>query len=218
MLKHKHHYELDIKIDHIKQNDLPEIARLYEEAFSEHFLGLMGQKFLNLFCGQFMNSTTNYGYSAKCNGKTVGFLLGSIDEAPFNQFYRQNFIAIAMIVMKKYVSDSVVRKHLNKRLGNILVAIKTLLPSSKRVNNNANQNDTFVSPRLLAIGVDSNYRGMGIANKLTSQFCVEMKSKGFDKVGLSVLSWNRRAINFYKKDAWIVEESCETELSLSRSI
>jgi len=106
VLNQKHHNRLDIKIDHIRINDIPEIARLYEDAFSEHFLGHMGGKFLKLFCSQFMNSPTNYGYIAKCNGKPVGFLLGTIDRDPFYQFYRQNFIALSLIVIKKYLIDS----------------------------------------------------------------------------------------------------------------
>ena len=217
MLNHKYYEKPDVEIDQIRPSDLPEIARLYEDTFSDHFLGHMGQKFLELFCSQFINSSTNYGYIAKYDGKLVGFLLASIDNAPFNQLYRHNFKALALIVIKKYLTDAYVRKHIAKRLGYILVAIRTLLPFSER-ESTAKQCNTFVPARLLAIGVDSNCRGIGIANKLTSRFCAEMKSKGLKKVGLSVLLWNERAINFYKKDGWIVEESCETSLSFTRHI
>lgn len=219
MLKPKYYDkpEAEAKIDRMRPTDLPEIARLYEEAFSDHFLGHMGQKFLELFCSQFINSPTNYGYVGKVNGKPVGFLLASIDNAPFYQFYRQNFMALVLMVMKRCLIDSYVRKHIIERLGYILVAIKTLLPFTKR-ESNAHQCNTFVPARLLAIGVDSNYRGIGIANKLTSHFCSEMKSEGLKKVGLSVLIWNVRAINFYKNDGWIIEESCETSLSFTRHL
>ena len=215
VLKLKQHYQRNIKIDHISSNNLPEIARLYEDAFANHFLGHMGQKFLQLFCSQFVNSSTNYGYVAKCNGKPVGFLLGTIDDDPFYHFYRQNFMALSLIVMRKYLMDAYVRKHIAIRSGNILVAVKALLPFSKRVSD-ALQDNKFAPARLLAIGVDTSYRGIGIANKLTSQFCTEMKSAGIKKVGLSALVWNRRAIRFYEKDGWILEESNETSLSFSR--
>jgi len=217
VLKHEYHNNLDIKIDHIRLNDLPEIAQLYEDAFSDHFLGHMGQKFLKLFCAQFVNSSTNYGYVAKCNGKPVGFLLGTIDNAPFYQFYRQNFIALTLIVMKRYLLDAYVRKHITKRLGYILVAMKTLLPSPKR-GISTDHGNTSVPARLLGIGLDLNYRGIGIANKLTSHFCIQMKREGFRKVGLSALPWNERAIHFYKKDGWIQEDSSETSVSFSRGL
>lgn len=215
--QHHHHNMLDIKIDPIRLIDLPEIARLYEDAFADHFLGHMGPEFLKLFCAQFMSSTTNYGLVAKCNGNPVGFLLGTKDSDPLNQFYHQNFIALSLIVMKKYLRDAYVRKHITKRLGHILVAIKTLFTSTKR-ESTPNQDNTSVPARLMAIGVDSNYRGIGIANKLTSHFCAQLKLEGFEKVGLSALAWNERAMRFYKKDGWIQEEISETSVSFTRNI
>lgn len=217
MSKQQLRYKLDIKIDLIRLNDLPKIARLYEDAFADHFLSHMGPEFLKLLCAQFMNSPTNFGFVAKCNGSPVGFLLGTIDSEPFVQFYHQNFIVLSLIVMKRYLMDAYVRKHIIKRLGHILVAIKTLFTFPKR-ESTPNQYNTSVPAKLLAIGVDSNYRGIGIANKLTSHFCAEMKSKGLKEVGLSVLIWNERAIGFYKKDGWIQEESSETSLIFSRHI
>lgn len=217
MLKQIQPDRLDITIDYLRPDDLAEIAILYEKSFSNHFLGHMGRRFLKLFCAQFVNSSTNFGYVAKCNDKLVGFLLGTINRAPFHQFYRQNFLVLAMIVIKRYLTDSFVRKQMTKRFGYVLTALKTLLPFTKK-ESNVNQSNAFAPARLLAIGVDSNYRGTEIASKLTDQFCREMKSKGLKKVGLSVLCWNERAINFYKKDGWTVDESCETYLSFIRDV
>ena len=228
MLKQRHHYCLDtkeysldtkveVKIDPIRLNDLPDIAKLYEDAFAGHFLGHMGPKFLELFCAQFMNSPTNYGFVAKCNGRAVGFLLGTIDCEPLYQFYRQNFLVLSLIVLKRYLMDGYVRKHITQRLGQIPVAIKALFTGPKR-ESNLKQDNTSINGRLLAIGVDLNYRGTGIANRLTSQFCAQMKREGLKKVGLSALAWNERAIRFYKKDGWISEECSEASVSFIRNI
>lgn len=221
MPKRKQRYELETEIkteiDTLRPYDLPDIARLYEEAFSEHFLGHMGQRFLRLFCAQFINSPSNYGFVAKCNGRPVGFVFGTLDDDPFNQFYHQHFITLALIVVQRYIADAYVRKHISKRLGHILVAIKTLLPFHKRTIE-AEQANSFIPVRILALGVGLNYRGMGIANKLTSHYCAQMRREGFRKVGLSVLPWNERAIRFYKKDSWIQEDSSETSLSFIRII
>lgn len=211
------HAKREVEIDILRLSDIPEIARLYEEVFADHFLGHMGQKFLRLFCSQFVNSSTSYGYVAKCNKKPVGFLLASINSAPFNKFYRQNFRVLALIVIKKYLTDSYVRKNITKRLGNILVAITTLLPFTRK-ESKAKQGNTLPTARLLGIGVDSNYRGLGIADKLTSYFCAEMKSKGLKQVGLSAVPWNKRAINFYQKDGWIEEERSEESVSFIRNL
>ncbi|ODA41177.1 GNAT family N-acetyltransferase [Desulfosporosinus sp. BG] len=217
MLNPKYQDKPEIRVDPLRLSDTPDVARLYEEVFADHFLGHMGQKFLRLFCSQFVNSSTNYGYVAKCAEKPVGFLLASIDSAPFNKFYRQNFMVLALIVIKKYLTDSYVRKNITQRLGNILVALTTLLPSSgKEIK--AEQSKTPSEARLLGIGVDSNYRGLGIADKLTSRFCEEMKNKGLKRVGLSAVPWNERAISFYKKDGWIEDERSETSVSFIRDL
>jgi len=205
--------QLNIQLDYIRLNDLPETARLFEDTFSEHFLGHMGQDFLKLLCSQFMNAPTNFGYVAKCDGNLVGFLLGTIDKDPFYKFYNQNFGTLALSVLQRYLIDSYVRKHIIKRVGHIRYALKALLSPSKGASL-VDQHNEFVPARLLAIGVDSKYRGFGIANRLTSQFCSDMKREGFKKVGLSVFAWNERAVSFYKKDDWIQEESGETSLSV----
>ncbi|MDR3543952.1 MAG: GNAT family N-acetyltransferase [Desulfosporosinus sp.] len=216
MLKRIHNYEpdiqLNIQLDHIRLNDLPEIALLYKDTFAEHFLGHMDQDFLKLFCSQFMNSPTNFGYVAKCKGKPVGFLLGTTDNEPFYKFYRQNFMTLFLSVMKRYLIDSYIRKHILKRFGHIIYALKALLLPSKGASL-VDQHNEIVQARLLAIGVEPKYRGFGIANRLTSQFCADMKREGFKKVGLSVFAWNERAVNFYKKDDWIQEESDESSSS-----
>lgn len=217
MSEHNGHDNREVKIESLGLNDIPGVARLYEEVFGDHFLGHMGQKFLRLFCLQFVNSSTNYGYVAKCEEKPVGFILASIDSSPFNKFYRQNFMVLALIVIKKYLTDAYVRKNITKRLSNIFVALTTLLPSSPK-ESKVNRGNTLSQARLLGIGVDSNYRGLGVADKLTNYFCADMKKKGLKQVGLSAVPWNERAINFYKKDGWIEDERSEDSVSFIRNL
>ena len=212
-----------IKIEYIKSQDLLEVARLYEKAFDDHFLGHMGQDFLKYFCAQFVNTSQNYGYVAKCEGKPVGFLLGTIAKDPLQNFYRQNLPVLSWLVLKRYLMDAYVRQHITKRLGNVKIVFKSILPSKEKSAAQGQVSDLQEAiqakpARLLAIAVDQNYRGMGIADRLTGQFCAEMKREGYKKVGLSVLPWNERAISFYKKDGWVLEENRESSLYFSRTI
>ncbi|WP_407306596.1 GNAT family N-acetyltransferase [Desulfosporosinus sp. SB140] len=218
MLNKKPQYEPGIELAAICLYDLPEIARLYQEAFSDHFLGHMGQKFLQLFCAQFINSPTNHGYVAKSNGRAVGFVLGSIDRQPFARFYRQNFWTLITLVIMRYFQDAYVRKHIVKRFGCIADALKSFVPRRHQEGETKDEQNRFAPARILAIGVSSDYRGMGIGNQLTSYFCSKMKQEGYKKVGLSALPWNERAIHFYKKDGWVLEESNAASLSFIRTI
>ena len=237
MSKLEPHFRLRTEVATLKSSELPEVARLYEAVFGDHFLGHMGQEFLQRFCAQFCNFPTNYGnygYVAKYDGKVVGFVLGSCSREPFARFYRQNFWKLTTIVLKQYFKDAYVRKHVLKRLSCVADALKSYIlrrrsepapvaststptstgtsTSAETVQNESNQ------PRILAIGVDGSYRGQNIAGQLTGFFCEKMKEAGYVEVGLSAVPENTRAIRFYKKDGWIVTETSEDSVNFVRSI
>ena len=218
--------KLNVDIEHIKFNNSDDIririiAKMYEISFSNHFLGHMGRKFLELFISEFVNSTGNYGYVAKYMNEPIGLILATTSDTPFNNFYHKNFLSIVLITVSRYFQDPFIRKHISKRLGHIYTALKALFSFSTGNTDNNRQDErvrTLVPPKLLAIAVDEKFRGLGVASELTRQFCTEMKHAGFEKVELSALPWNQRAIGFYKKDGWTEEKCSETSICFSRLI
>jgi ribosomal protein S18 acetylase RimI-like enzyme len=56
--------------------------------------------------------------------------------------------------------------------------------------------------RLLSIAVDPEDRGSGVARLASEHFEAQVRSAGFDRVGLSVHADNERAISFYRKNGW----------------
>ncbi|MDQ7093308.1 GNAT family N-acetyltransferase [Desulfosporosinus sp. PR] len=208
-----------IIVEQIQPDDIQAVVNLYRKSFRNHFLGHMGQRFLTLFVSEFVNSADNFGYVAWFNHEAVGFILATTTDTLFSKFYRKNFPVLAVITMSRYFRDPFIRKHIGKRFGHIYTALKALFSfSAKRVNNcgQKRKSPVLATARLLAIAVDKHYRGLGVASKLTSHFCKEMKVKGFKQVGLSTLRWNRRAINFYQKDGWTEEKCNETSVYFSR--
>ncbi|WP_407313526.1 GNAT family N-acetyltransferase [Desulfosporosinus sp. SB140] len=208
-----------IEVEHIQTDDVQVVVNLYRKSFRNHFLGHMGQRFLTLFVSEFVNSTDNFGYVAWLKNEAVGFILATTTDTIFRKFYRKNFRVLVLITMYRYFHDPFIRKHIGKRFGHIYTALKALFSFSPRHVNDHKQQEksrTLVTSRILAIAVDKHYRGLGVASELTSQFCKEMKAKGFKEVGLSTLPWNRRAIGFYKKDGWIEEKSNETSVYFFR--
>lgn len=212
--------KLDVVIQNIDFNNPDEIrmmAKVYEDSFSGYFLGHMGRKFLELLITEFVNTIGNYGYAAKFKDEPIGFILATTSNNPFNKFYRKHFLEIVIITVVRYFKDPFIRKHIGRRWGHIHNALKTFFPIRKTENIRQEEKVyTLVPPRLLAIAVESNYRGLGVANKLTGQFCTEMRTKGFKKVALSALPWNKRAIGFYKKDGWIEENYSDSSISFFR--
>lgn len=214
--------KLDVIIQSIdleNPDDLRRMAKVYEDSFSEHFLGHMGRKFLELFISEFVNTSGNYGYVAKFKDEPVGLLLATTLDKPFNKFYKKHFISIARITVSRYFRDQFIRKHLGERLGHINNALKALFFRGNASSSaQAGEVGTLIPPRLLAIAVDNKYRGHSVADELTQQFCLDMKDIGFKKVALSALPWNQRAIGFYKKDGWIEESSSESSIGFYRLI
>jgi hypothetical protein len=98
--------KLNVDIEHIKFNNSDDIririiAKIYEISYSNHFLGHMGRKFLELFISEFVNSTSNYGYVAKYMNEPIGFILASTSDTPFNNLYRKNFLSVVLIAVSR---------------------------------------------------------------------------------------------------------------------
>lgn len=208
----------DIVIRNMKFDDLNKVAELHCDVFKDYFLGHMGTSFVKLFYKQFINSQGNYAIIAEHEGKIVGSLIGSINGAQlYKDFYKRNFLALALIVMRKYLTDSYIRENITQRKVHLYNAVRALLFASKNKGlNDSTVNNTNDLASLLSIGLDSDYRGYGIADLLTSNFCQSLNKDGIHKVGLSVLKENERAIAFYQKNGWAHERSTDTALYFSR--
>lgn len=209
-----------IAVKTITPDDLDALVQLYQDVFSNYFLGHMGNKFLRLFCSQFINST-HYGYMAWWNGEPVGFLYGTLDtDELFSKFYKKHFLALTLIVLVRYLKDSFIRKNILSRFGHILKAITSFFGRPIiRPHTSSRKSVARIYPAtLLAIGVSSHYRGSGIASLLTQTYYKDLKKDRICKVCLSAFTWNKRAIAFYKKDGWTEEYSNESTSRFSRNI
>lgn len=93
------------------------------------------------------------------------------------------------------------RRQLAERMSHLWRGVRVLLgrresPESATVN----QEDAVA--RLKAIGLRPECRGSGTARKLLESFEHQMAARGVQRLGLSVLHGNDRAIAFYRKTGW----------------
>ena len=80
----------------LQVGDLPAAAALHREVFADYFLGHMGQRFLELFYGEFVGRPGTYTVVALDGGHVVGTVIGATDLARvFSDFYRRHFVALA---------------------------------------------------------------------------------------------------------------------------
>lgn len=187
----------------LDRGDLWAAAMLHREVFGDYFLGHMGQRFLELFYGEFVSVPGNYGFVAMADGRMVGLVVGSTDLTRFyNDLYRRHFLALGWQFVVRFIADGYIRGHVASRLPHVARAVRSRLglgPSK------ASAPGVPVQPQaqLLSVGVAGTHRGLGVAEKLTARFLDRLVVGGADDVELSVRTDNPGAIAFYEKTGWV---------------
>lgn len=142
------------------------------------------------------------------SGELVGFVAGTADaQAHFRSFYRRNLLVLVSIVCWKVLTNRTVRRRILERMAHIRAALQAMIPGAKRPAT-ATISDkgpkTQCPLRLLTIAVAPEARGSGVASQVMQAFEDKLRTAGHQRVGLSVLPDNARAIAFYKKCGWDV--------------
>jgi len=184
-----------------------------KEACHEHVSGMV-QCHIKSFPGRFM---TEMGYHWLCalylffikhhrsicrvavdsEGKVVGLAVGD------NPHIRDEFLSSALfryphLIFWKFISKRLVRR----------VLLQELIKKLRRKRADAHSGDTkapsaVVRPgNLLSICVLPDCKGTGVAGKLIESFQLACTTEGYERLTLSVLSENSRAVAFYKKHNW----------------
>jgi ribosomal protein S18 acetylase RimI-like enzyme len=184
----------------LQVGDLPAAAALHREVFGDYFLGHMGQRFLELFYGEFVGRSGTYTVVALDGGRVVGTVIGATDLGKvFSDFYRRHFLALAWQVMVRFVRDGYIRGHVRSRLPHVGRAIKSRLGIARPTPAAVAE---WPAAQLLSIGVAASQRGTPVGAELVTRFCDRMAADGVDAVGLSVFEDNPRAIAFYERMGW----------------
>jgi ribosomal protein S18 acetylase RimI-like enzyme len=184
----------------LRTADLGAAAALHRAVFSDHFLGHMDRRFLELFYGEFVAGPGELGWVAERDGRLVGATIGTTD-APgmYARFYRRHLPRLAALVLRAAVGDPYVRRAALGRLPHVALAVRSRLGLRPTV---ADRSGSEPAARLLSIGVAEAERGSGVAGGLVEAFCRALADRGIDRVGLSVHNDNSRAIAFYEKTGW----------------
>lgn len=184
----------------LERGDLPAAAALHRDVFRDYFLGHMGQRFLELFYGEFVSTPGNYGLVAVADDRIVGLVVGSTDLTRFyNDLYRRHFLALSWQFAVRFVRDRYIRGHVASRLQHVVKAVKSRLGVGKPSRPGP---ESRPQAQLLSVGVANSVRGMGVADDLTALFLDRLAAGGVDDVELSVRTDNPRAIAFYEKTGW----------------
>jgi ribosomal protein S18 acetylase RimI-like enzyme len=183
------------------------------EAGFTHVSG-MAQCHIKSFPGRFM---TEMGYQWLCalylffikhrrgvcrvavdaDGKIAGLSVGG------DPYIRDEFLSSALIryphlIFWKFLSKRLVRRVLLQEL--VRKLHRKHAPALSRDNKAPSAG--IRSGNLLSICVLPDYKGTGVGGKLIESFQLTCKDEGYERLTLSVLKQNSRAVAFYKKHGW----------------
>lgn len=207
-----------VKLRPFREDEVGKVAAMHRDIFPEYFLSHLGQSFMALFYREFVDNDQSCGYVAEYNGELIGFVAGTEQSLLFlQQLYKRNFMRLALLVMYGLLTDQVVRHNIRKRSAHLRYAWRALWKSN-RSEDGPPKGFSSPSCSVLAIGVKPQFRRLGIAEKLLSEFSDHIHQKGVQKISLTVLPENAGAIAFYRKCGWYQESHSATSIKFSNNL
>jgi len=131
------------------------------------------------------------------DGKIAGLAVGG-DPNIRNEFLNSALFRYPHLIFWKFLSKRLVRQVLLKELAGKLRRKRAAAHSGDIKTPSAG----IRSGNLLSICVLPDYKGTGVAGKLIESFQLACAAEGYERLTLSVLSENSRAVAFYKKHGW----------------
>jgi len=194
---------------------LDKVVQIHIRAFKGYFLTLLGGKFLQIYYSHFIHKKRRYAVVATIDGEPVGFIAGTSETGDFyKELYKKNFFVLFKLLVFAFIREPGVRTKILSKYKHIWRALKSKLGLGR----SSPASSGTVNCRLLSIAVDPAFQGKHVAPVMQKYFLECLKNDGIEKVGLSVLKENERAIQFYKKTGWKVEREEPNSISFFRDL
>ena len=188
----------DVKVTVARETHIPGMAQCHIESFPGRFMTEMGYHWLCALYRFFIKhhrSICRVAFDA--NGKVVGLAAGG-DPHIRDEFLSSALFRYPHLIFWKFLSKRLVRRVLLQELAGKLRPKYTAVHSEDAKTSSAG----ICSGNLLSICVLPDYKGTGVGGKLIESFQLACKAAGYERVTLSVLKQNSRAVAFYKKHGW----------------
>lgn len=187
-----------VKVTKAREVHIPGMAKCHIKSFPGRFMTEMGYHWL---CALYRFFIKHNGgicrVAVDANDKVVGLAVGG------DLNIREEFLSSALfrcphILFWMFLTKRLVRRVLLQELARKLRR-KNVAPPSR----DTNILDAGVrSGNLLSICVLPECEGTGVGGKLLESFQFACKTEGYERLTLSVLKQNSRAVAFYKKHGW----------------
>ena len=187
-----------VKVTEAQEVHIPGMAQCHIKSFPERFMTEMGYHWL---CALYRFFIKHHGgicrVAIDADGKVAGLAAGG------NPHIRDEFLSSALfryphLIFWKFLSKRLVRRVLLKELARKLRRMRGAAHSGETKKQSAG----IRSGNLLSICIIPEREGTGVGGKLIESFQLACKTEGYERLTLSVLKQNRRAVAFYKKHGW----------------
>lgn len=186
----------------INLEDVRKLARIHKLSFSkDHFTANFNLKLLEKYYS-YLISYHKYCIILEDDKKQLaGFLIAGCNvDVPIRNFLKENFFSvfIALLTNPKFILEK------------LLEIIKRIL------NRNKEKRDNIVSVYIITMNPEVGYKGAG--KILLDEFEKILVSENIMNYVLSVRKENKPAINFYKRNGFLLISSNNKSLVFSKTI
>jgi ribosomal protein S18 acetylase RimI-like enzyme len=187
-----------VKVIKAREVHIPGMAQCHIKSFPGRFMTEMGYHWLWALYRFFIKDQRSVCRIAiDVNGKVIGLAVGGEPNI------RDEFLSTALfryphIIFWKFLSKRLIRHVLIKELARNLLRKKT----ATILKDTQSPNSKVRSGNLLSICVLPECEGTGIGKRLIESFQLACKTEGYNRLTLSVLKQNSRAVTFYTRNGW----------------
>ena len=187
-----------VKVTEAQKVHIPGMAQCHIKSFPGRFMTEMGYYWL---CALYLFFIKHRGsicrVAVEDDGKVVGLAVGGNSNIR-DEFLRSALYRYPHLIFWKFISKRLVCRVLLQELARKLHRKRAPADSG----DTKTQSAQIRSGNLLSICVPPDYKGAGVAGKLIESFQLACKAEGYQRLTLSVLKRNSRAVAFYKKQGW----------------
>jgi len=187
-----------VKVTEAHEVHIPGMVQCHIKSFPERFMTEMGYHWLRALYLFFIKHRRSIcRIAVDVDGKVVGLAVGG-DSHIRDEFLSSALFRYPHLIFWKFFSKRMVRRVLLQEL----VRKLHLKHAAALTRNTKAPRSEIRSGNLLSICVLPDCEGTGVAGKLIESFQLACKAEGYERLTLSVVSENSRALAFYKKQGW----------------
>jgi len=200
-----------MKIVKMEIKHVDEVTSVHMDIFKGYLNVMLGKRYNSSFFKWFIDEDKIHLLGISKTGSIIGYVVGA--ELGYQKALTRALLPSAVLtVIKKpwFLVNKKVLKVIGKRL-KLLIYLK----KRARQDSGSNKKKTI---SLVSIGVADPDNNTGMAALLENEFVKQARNMGFDFARLSVYLDNDRAIGFYRKKGWKIQETGDVSIVLIKKL